>query len=227
MDRRSRFTRARAAWSGPRPCRTSFARLPQARAMRVPSCGVCINALISPVAGSLPAGRPVIVVPDGLLSSVPFAALQSPDTGRLMVEDHELQVAPSLALISRALEYPNSPAAAPRVLAVGVAVRVRRPASTARGAPRSRTDQRALRAEPACSARSIVRDGIPQQRPPQRCGALCRTRGRRSGFPGPLVSGHAGIGAADARADPDLRLRRRATARALRLFHCRRRRGAR
>jgi CHAT domain-containing protein len=77
------------------------------------------KALISPVANSIPAGRPVIVVPDGPLSSVPFAALQSPDTGRLIVEDHELQVAPSLTLISRALKRSNSSAAAARVLAVG------------------------------------------------------------------------------------------------------------
>ena len=77
------------------------------------------HALISPVAGSLPAGRPIVVVPDGLLSAVPFAALQSPDTGRLLIEDHELQVAPSLALMHRAVDLPNSPAAARRVLAVG------------------------------------------------------------------------------------------------------------
>ena len=77
------------------------------------------EALISPIADFLPAERPVIVVPDGLLWSVPFAALQSPATGRLMVDDHELQVAPSLALISRALEQPNGPVAAHRVLAVG------------------------------------------------------------------------------------------------------------
>ena len=77
------------------------------------------QALISPVAGSIPAGRPVIVVPDGLLSSVPFAALQSPDTGRLLMEDHELQVAPSLALIGRAFEHSNRPKDAHRVLAVG------------------------------------------------------------------------------------------------------------
>ena len=79
------------------------------------------QALIAPVANSIPARKPVIVVPDGPLSSVPFAALQSPDTGRLLVEDHELQVAPSLALISRALRDPNSPGAARRVLTLGSA----------------------------------------------------------------------------------------------------------
>jgi CHAT domain-containing protein len=78
------------------------------------------KAFISPVAISIPAGRPVIVVPDGPLSSVPFAALQSPDTGRLIVQDHELQVAPSLTLIGRALERPKT-SAAQRVLAVGSA----------------------------------------------------------------------------------------------------------
>jgi CHAT domain-containing protein len=77
------------------------------------------QALITPVVSSIPAGRPIIVVPDGPLSSVPFAALQSPATGRLIVEEHEVQVAPSLTLISRALERPKSSAAAQRVLAVG------------------------------------------------------------------------------------------------------------
>jgi CHAT domain-containing protein/tetratricopeptide (TPR) repeat protein len=77
------------------------------------------GALISPIAGSLPAGRRVIVVPDGLLSSVPFAALQSPATGRLMVEDHELQMAPSLTLLRLALERPDSGPAPRRVFAVG------------------------------------------------------------------------------------------------------------
>ena len=77
------------------------------------------QALISPVSGFLPVGRSVIVVPDGQLSSIPFAALQSPDTGRLLVEDRELQVAPSLTLMSRALEHQNARAAPRRIFAVG------------------------------------------------------------------------------------------------------------
>lgn len=77
------------------------------------------QALVSPIAEFLRTGGPLIVVPDGPLSSVPFAALLSPDTGRLLVEDHELQVAPSLALIRRALDGRDSPAAASRVLALG------------------------------------------------------------------------------------------------------------
>ena len=75
-------------------------------------------ALISPVASSLPPERPLIVVPDGLLSSVPFAALQSPDTSRLLVEDHELQVAPSLTLLQRALDKSPIVSSAPRVFAL-------------------------------------------------------------------------------------------------------------
>lgn len=77
------------------------------------------RALISPVADAVADGRPLIVVPDGLLSSVPFAALQSPDTHRLMVQDHELQVAPSLTLLRLALERPDGAATVRRVLAVG------------------------------------------------------------------------------------------------------------
>ncbi|HVQ41947.1 MAG TPA: CHAT domain-containing protein, partial [Vicinamibacterales bacterium] len=75
------------------------------------------GALVSPVADLLPAGRPVIVVPDGVLWSVPFAALLSPVTDRLVVEDREVQVAPSLALISLALDRQSDPSAALRVLA--------------------------------------------------------------------------------------------------------------
>ena len=76
------------------------------------------GALIAPVAARFPSGRAGIVVPDGVLSSVPFAALQSPVTGRLMVQDHELQVAPSLAMIRVAQDRQDSGAGAPRVLAV-------------------------------------------------------------------------------------------------------------
>lgn len=46
----------------------------------------------------LPVGADLVFVPDGILHEVPFAALRSPRTGRLLVEDHAVSVAPSATL---------------------------------------------------------------------------------------------------------------------------------
>ena len=65
------------------------------------------NILIAPVADLLPkeADRPVIIVPHGILSFVPFAALARPSSDdpsrsdRYLIEDHALQYAPSLGVL--------------------------------------------------------------------------------------------------------------------------------
>lgn len=57
------------------------------------------KVLLGPVAGRL-GEAPVVVIPDGALWLVPFAALERPDTGRPLVEAHEVLTAPSLTLLS-------------------------------------------------------------------------------------------------------------------------------
>ena len=51
--------------------------------------------LVAPVARSLPAGRVVVLVPDGRLQQLPFATLRDPGTGRYLIEDHALLISPS------------------------------------------------------------------------------------------------------------------------------------
>ena len=78
------------------------------------------DLLIGPVRDSLPAGGRLVIVPDGPLWSLPFAALVNP-TGRCLIEDHELLSTPSLSLLTvgTAVLRANRPSAAPTVLAVG------------------------------------------------------------------------------------------------------------
>ncbi|MDX1997876.1 MAG: CHAT domain-containing protein [Thermoanaerobaculia bacterium] len=57
------------------------------------------KVLLGPVAGRL-GEAPVVVIPDGALWLVPFAALERPDTGRPLVEAQEVLAAPSLTLLS-------------------------------------------------------------------------------------------------------------------------------
>jgi CHAT domain-containing protein len=46
----------------------------------------------------LPAGARVVFVPDKILNAIPFAVLESPLTGRFLIEDRCVSVAPSAAL---------------------------------------------------------------------------------------------------------------------------------
>jgi CHAT domain-containing protein/Tfp pilus assembly protein PilF len=57
--------------------------------------------LIGPVhrLGMLDSARRLLVVPHGVLSYLPFAALRDPATGRRLVRDHSLQVLPSAAAL--------------------------------------------------------------------------------------------------------------------------------
>lgn len=49
-------------------------------------------------------GEELVFVPDGSLHAVPYAALRNPATGRFLVEDHPIAVAPSATLYLYALE---------------------------------------------------------------------------------------------------------------------------
>ena len=58
--------------------------------------------LIRPVAGLLPPETTLTIIPDGILNSVPFAALKNERTGRYLVEDHPIHVAPSATMLEKA-----------------------------------------------------------------------------------------------------------------------------
>jgi len=53
------------------------------------------RTLIPPQVGSLPPGSRLVFVPDRILNSIPFAALQNPASGRYLVEEHGVSLAPS------------------------------------------------------------------------------------------------------------------------------------
>jgi CHAT domain-containing protein len=56
--------------------------------------------MIEPVERVLP--EKLIIVPDGILFQLPFAALRSPETGRRLIEAHELMISPSsVAMLER------------------------------------------------------------------------------------------------------------------------------
>ncbi|HVT60985.1 MAG TPA: CHAT domain-containing protein [Thermoanaerobaculia bacterium] len=59
--------------------------------------------LVSPFASELPVNCRIVVVPDGPLHGLPFAALRDSRTGRFLIESHALSVAPSATLFLRAL----------------------------------------------------------------------------------------------------------------------------
>ncbi|MFL6291979.1 MAG: CHAT domain-containing protein [Thermoanaerobaculia bacterium] len=62
------------------------------------------RTLLSPVAGAIRGARALVVVPDKILHLLPFAALVDPGTGRYLVQDHLLSVAPSANVHVRCLE---------------------------------------------------------------------------------------------------------------------------
>jgi len=57
------------------------------------------DLLVAPWAASLAGLRHLVVVPDGALHYVPFQALRHPETGRYLVQDHEVSYAPSATLL--------------------------------------------------------------------------------------------------------------------------------
>ena len=54
--------------------------------------------LVAPVLESIPAGEPLIIVPDGYLGHLPFAAFRS-EGGEYLIERHPLTFVPSLQLM--------------------------------------------------------------------------------------------------------------------------------
>lgn len=60
------------------------------------------GAIIEPFTRGVAASTRLIIVPHGILHSVPFAALRDPHTKRYLIEDHALVVAPSATVFARA-----------------------------------------------------------------------------------------------------------------------------
>ncbi len=62
------------------------------------------DLLVGPWLAAVPAGERIVFIPDKVLHQVPFAVLKNRSTGRLLIEDHPLAVAPSATLYIHALE---------------------------------------------------------------------------------------------------------------------------
>lgn len=66
------------------------------------------------------ASGPIVVVPDGPLHSLPFAALVNPESGRFLLEDHEITIAASAGAVLRRQAFAETPPGPPRdALVVG------------------------------------------------------------------------------------------------------------
>jgi CHAT domain-containing protein/tetratricopeptide (TPR) repeat protein len=108
------------------------------------------DQLIRPVQDSLPDGGSIVVVPDGVLHGVPFAGLMRRETGRYLVQDHTIAIAPSLTMFLRSAALPLVPlAASARVLVVGNPRLEGLAAVTLPDAEREARDIAALYADPA------------------------------------------------------------------------------
>lgn len=61
------------------------------------------DLLVRPWHGEVPTGDSLVFIPDKVLHAVPFSALRDRNTGRYLVEDHRITVAPSATLYLNAL----------------------------------------------------------------------------------------------------------------------------
>ena len=61
------------------------------------------HALITPVTDAIRGARTLVVVPDKILHLLPFAALVDPQTGRYLVQDHAVSIAPNANIFVRCL----------------------------------------------------------------------------------------------------------------------------
>jgi CHAT domain-containing protein len=62
------------------------------------------QVLIEPLAAAIPAGAHLILSAEGPLQRLPFAALMNPSTGRYLVQDHVLTMAPSASVYLASVE---------------------------------------------------------------------------------------------------------------------------
>jgi CHAT domain-containing protein/tetratricopeptide (TPR) repeat protein len=78
------------------------------------------RVLLSPHADALRRHSTVVVVPDGALHELPFGTLTDPVTGRMLLEDHALIVAPSLRIFKALRRRVPAPVAIDSALLVAV-----------------------------------------------------------------------------------------------------------
>lgn len=71
--------------------------------------GDLFDRLLAPVLGRIPQGDTLVVVPDGVLRDVPFAALRDRQSRKFLVERNPLVVAPSATLFLATGRRPGSP----------------------------------------------------------------------------------------------------------------------
>ena len=76
------------------------------------------DMLLSPVATAIPESASLIVVPDGALHRLPFAALVNPRTGRFAVETHSIATTPSATVLAHLLARPAARRSPQTMLAV-------------------------------------------------------------------------------------------------------------
>jgi CHAT domain-containing protein/tetratricopeptide (TPR) repeat protein len=80
-------------------CRTAIAD----NAPGLPACREGYDWLIAPLRSLLGTAQVLALVPDGSLNDLPFAALQNPSSGRFLIQDYALEMAPSAAVYGSAL----------------------------------------------------------------------------------------------------------------------------
>jgi CHAT domain-containing protein len=73
--------------------------------------------LLEPVRAAVASATSIVIIPDGPLHELPFAALIDPRDGRFLAETHILELAPSLSTFRRALA--EAPPEIRQVLAIG------------------------------------------------------------------------------------------------------------
>jgi CHAT domain-containing protein len=83
--------------------------------VRVPAA-ILGETLFGPLAGNLRLAREIIVVPDGVLATIPFDALKNPENGRFLFEDYEFVTVPSAAM-AVSLSAPRVPSKSRRIAA--------------------------------------------------------------------------------------------------------------
>jgi len=79
------------------------------------------DVLVRPVSGLLTGKRTVVIVPDGVIGQLPFAALRDRESGRYVIEDFEIVQSPSATFFAagNAHELTHSPRAFESALLVG------------------------------------------------------------------------------------------------------------
>jgi CHAT domain-containing protein len=83
-----------------------------------PAAERAYDLLIAPVAATLPADARLVIVPDGALHRLPFAALRDRRRGRYLLETHVISLAPSATVLHRLMRRERQAGPPERLFAV-------------------------------------------------------------------------------------------------------------